>query len=96
MDQPVKPTHHRLARLAQGITSIRLLFLLAATGLAAGLASAYVSAEPVPSQPPAFSPSANPYADGIYANGIVESAQTPRRKYLDLPGSARPHHPADM
>jgi HlyD family secretion protein len=78
MHEPIKSpvSSHRLARLAEGLTSIRLLFLLAGMGLAAGLASAYVSAQPVPSQPPAFTPSANPYADGIYANGIVESAQS--------------------
>lgn len=55
---------------------LRILFGLAAAGLIGGLVTAYVSAEPVPSQPPAFQPAANPYTDGIYANGIVESYQT--------------------
>lgn len=54
----------------------RLLFILAGIGLVLGLLSAYVSAQQPPSQPPVFSPAPNPYANGIYANGIVESRQT--------------------
>ncbi len=55
---------------------IRVLYVLAGVGLALGLASAYVSAQQPPSQPPVFNPAPNPYANGIYANGIVESRQT--------------------
>ena len=78
MLQPIEPliSGHRLSRIAHGLVNIKFLFLLATAGLCAGLVSAYVSAEPIPSQPPAFNPSPNPYADGIYANGIVESAQS--------------------
>lgn len=77
MHQPVKlsPAERPLQRLTSA-GSVRVLFFLAVAGLSAGIASAYVSAQPVPSQPPAFNPAANPYADGIYANGIVESAQS--------------------
>ena len=63
-------------RLFDQLFSRKLLFATAVVGLGAGLVSAYVSAEPVPSQPPAFKPASNPFADGIYANGITESLQT--------------------
>lgn len=55
---------------------LRFLFVLAGIGLVLGLFSAFVSAQQPPSQPPVFSPAPNPYANGIYANGIVESRQT--------------------
>ena len=61
---------------ARKMLGIQGLFVLAFAGLVAGVASAYVSAQPVPAQPPAFNPAANPYAKGIYANGIVESLQS--------------------
>jgi HlyD family secretion protein len=54
----------------------RLIFILAALGLLAGLVSAYVSAQQPTAQPPVFNPASNPYANGIYANGIVESRQS--------------------
>ena len=53
----------------------KFLFVLAALGLLAGIVSAYVSAQQPSAQPPVFNPASNPYADGIYANGIVESRQ---------------------
>ncbi|HUO03179.1 MAG TPA: biotin/lipoyl-binding protein [Rhizomicrobium sp.] len=78
MHQPLKPlnTRQSLSGLLGGVTGIRVIFAMAVIGVAAGLASAYVSAQPIPSQPPAFNPAANPFGDGIYANGIVESAQS--------------------
>ena len=54
----------------------RLIFFLAAAGLLTGLASAYYFNVPRTHQPPAFSPAPNPYPRGIYANGIIESAQS--------------------
>jgi HlyD family secretion protein len=54
----------------------RVLFLLALLGLLTGLASAYFLAVPRTTQPPVFNPSPNPYPRGIYANGIIESAQS--------------------
>lgn len=63
------------ARLLGLVFSRKVLFGTAILGLAAGLVSAYVSAQPIPSQPPAFKPAANPFADGIYAEGIIESLQ---------------------
>lgn len=52
------------------------LFSLAAIGMVTGLVSAIIYGEQKPPQPPAFSPVPNPYAKGIYAQGIVESQQT--------------------
>jgi HlyD family secretion protein len=54
----------------------RVLFSFVALGVLAGLVSAYVYARPKHALPPAFNPASNPYGDGIYANGIVESYQT--------------------
>jgi len=53
----------------------RIIFALVALGILGGLASAYVYARPKKALPPAFAPSANPFAHGIYANGIIESDQ---------------------
>ena len=55
---------------------LKILFLLSALGLLVGMVSAYVSAEQPIAQPPVFSPAPDPYANGIYATGIVESRQT--------------------
>lgn len=54
----------------------KLLFTLAGVGILFGLYSAYVFSRPRPSQPPVFNPAPNPYAKGIYANGIIESFQS--------------------
>lgn len=54
---------------------LRGLFILAALGFLSALGSAYLSARPVAALPPAFAPAVNPYPNGIYANGIVESLQ---------------------
>ena len=54
----------------------KLLFTLAGVGILFGLYSAYVFSQPIPSQPPVFNPAPNPYAKGIYANGIIESYQS--------------------
>jgi HlyD family secretion protein len=51
------------------------LFLLAFAGFSAGLFAAYVYGIQQPPQPPVFDPASNPYAHGVYANGIVESEQ---------------------
>jgi len=53
----------------------RLLFALSAFGIVAGLLSALFFAFHPKAAPPAFTPAANPYERGIYANGIVESEQ---------------------
>ena len=54
----------------------RILFVLAIVGLLAGLGSAYLYSLHKRPLPPVFNPAPNPYAKGIYANGIVESYLT--------------------
>ncbi|MGZ3687103.1 MAG: HlyD family secretion protein [Bdellovibrionota bacterium] len=56
--------------------SRRALFGLAGIGVAAGLVAAFTSGQKKPAEAPVFSPAPNPYAKGIYANGIIESFQT--------------------
>ncbi len=56
--------------------AIRLLYPLSAVGFAVALYSAFVFAQQPQPQPPVFNPAANPYPDGIHANGIVESLQS--------------------
>lgn len=54
----------------------RYIFIASIVGIGLALASAYIlGVEPKP-QPPVFNPAPNPYPSGIYANGIVESAQS--------------------
>jgi len=53
----------------------KLLFTVSAVGILAGIASAYVFGIKKPPLPPVFDPAANPYASGIYSEGIIESAQ---------------------
>ena len=54
----------------------KLIFLLSMIGLLGGCVVAYVSGITQSALPPAFNPATNPYANGIYAEGMVESAQT--------------------
>jgi len=70
----------------------KVLFLLSAVGLAAGCVVAYLSGITQPAQPPAFSPATNPYPNGIYASGILESDQTSGANiniYPEVPGTVK-------
>ena len=53
----------------------RLELLFSFFGLAIGLVGAYVYGLHAAPQPPAFNPATDPYAKGVYAEGIVESYQ---------------------
>jgi HlyD family secretion protein len=53
----------------------RWLFALSATGALLALGSAWVFNRQPQAQSPLFEPTANPYAHGIYANGMIESDQ---------------------
>ncbi len=53
----------------------KIIFILAFVGLLTGLVSAYLFGIEKKPMPPAFTPASNPYAEGIYANGIIESYQ---------------------
>ncbi|MCW5889315.1 MAG: biotin/lipoyl-binding protein [bacterium] len=54
---------------------VRLIFVLSALGIVAGVASAIVFAIRQTPLPPVFDPPTSPYERGVYANGIVESDQ---------------------
>jgi HlyD family secretion protein len=54
----------------------KILFALACLGILAGVYSAYVYGRRPPAQRPVFNPAANPYPEGIYATGILESYQS--------------------
>jgi HlyD family secretion protein len=51
----------------------RWIFAASLAGAALGLAAVHFLGVESRAQPPVFQPAANPYAQGIYANGIVES-----------------------
>ena len=53
----------------------KLIFVLSFAGLIAGCWAAYFSTITHAAQPSVFNPASNPYATGIYAEGIVESVQ---------------------
>jgi HlyD family secretion protein len=53
----------------------KLVFIISFIGLLAGGVTAYLSAIVQPALPPAFNPPTNPYPQGIYAEGMVESEQ---------------------
>ena len=66
------------------------LFFLAAGGLLFGLYSAWMFSRQQKAQPPAFAPAADRYAHGIYANGMIESAQpdgSNANLYFEVPGT---------
>jgi HlyD family secretion protein len=54
----------------------KLIFIISFIGAAGGIAAAILSGITEPPQPPAFNPAASPYPSAIYAEGMVESAQT--------------------
>jgi HlyD family secretion protein len=68
----------------------KLLFILSFVGLLAGCVVAYVSGITQPPLPPAFNPPTNPYPNGIYAEGMVESDQPSGEDinvYPEVPGT---------
>jgi len=54
----------------------RNVMIVAAVGVVFALIVAFLLNRPVRPQPPAFQPSATPYAKAIFANGIIESDQS--------------------
>lgn len=53
----------------------RIMFMVSGAGLLLAVVSAFIFSRQPEAQPPVFKPAANPYAHGIYSNGIIESAQ---------------------
>lgn len=54
----------------------RNTMIVAGCGVAVAIVVAILLNRPVKPQPPAFQPVSNPYAQAIFANGIIESEQT--------------------
>ena len=70
----------------------KIIFILAIIGLLIGVVSAYIFSIEKKPQPPAFNPASNPYAKGIYANGIIESYQANGANinvYPEVPGTIK-------
>jgi HlyD family secretion protein len=70
----------------------KIIFTLVGVGVLLALASAYVYARPPKPQSPVFQPASNPYAQGIFANGIIESYQAHGENiniYPDVSGTVR-------
>jgi HlyD family secretion protein len=70
----------------------KIIFALVGVGVLLALASAYVYARPPKPQSPVFQPASNPYAQGIFANGIIESYQAHGENiniYPDVSGTVR-------
>jgi len=70
----------------------RLLFMLSFIGILAGIAAAYVFSLAKPPLSPVFGPVSDPYASGIYAEGIVESVQSSGENinvYPEVPGTVK-------
>lgn len=72
--------------------SSKLLSALALIGILAGGVAAHLFSIVEAQQPPLFNPPTNPYADGIYAEGIVESEQASGENinvYPEVPGTVK-------
>jgi HlyD family secretion protein len=54
----------------------KIIFIISSVGIIGGIAGAILSGITEPPLPPAFNPAASPYTSAIYAEGIIESAQT--------------------
>jgi len=54
----------------------KMVFIISFIGALSGIAAAILSGITEPALPPAYNPAASPYPSAIYAEGIVESAQT--------------------
>jgi HlyD family secretion protein len=67
----------------------KILFIISGLGLALAVVSAFIFAEQPKAQPPLFNPAANPYASGIYSEGMIESDQAQGENiniYPEVPG----------
>ena len=70
----------------------KVIFIAAIIGLLIGIVGSYISGIEKKPQPPAFNPASNPYAKGIYAEGIVESYQSHGANiniYPEVPGTIK-------
>ena len=68
----------------------RIIFIAAGVGFALAIISAFLFSRTPKPQPPLFTPAANPYAHGIYSNGIIESEQAQGQNINIYPEVAGP------
>ena len=54
----------------------KAIFIVSGLGLLLAVVSAFLFSQQPKAQPPVFKPAANPYAHGIYSDGIIESDQS--------------------
>src|SRR5579883_3388544 len=70
----------------------KLLFSLAFLGIASACVASYLFSIEKPTPPPVFQPAADPYPQGIYAEGIIESDQSSGENinvYPEVPGTVK-------
>jgi HlyD family secretion protein len=68
----------------------KIIFILSFIGVMVALYSAYLFSLPHRAEKPVFQPASNPFDHGIYAQGIIESAQQSGENmnlYFEVPGS---------
>ncbi|HYX74353.1 MAG TPA: biotin/lipoyl-binding protein, partial [Steroidobacteraceae bacterium] len=68
----------------------KAIFITSAVGFLLALVSAFIFSRTPKPQPPLFTPAANPYAHGIYSNGIIESEQAQGQNINIYPEVAGP------
>jgi HlyD family secretion protein len=70
----------------------KMVFIISFIGALSGIAAAIVSGITQPPLPPAYNPAASPYSNAIYAEGMVESAQSSGENiniYPEVPGTVK-------
>jgi HlyD family secretion protein len=70
----------------------KFLFSLAFAGVLAGCVAGYLFSREKPALPPVFNPPSDPYSQGIYAEGMVESVQSSGENinvYPEVPGTVK-------
>jgi HlyD family secretion protein len=68
----------------------RNILIAAGVGVLLAVIVAFLLNRPTHPQPPAFQPAANPYAEAIYANGVIESDQASGENVNILPEVSGP------
>jgi HlyD family secretion protein len=69
-----------------------MIFIISFLGILGGIVTAIFSSFTKPALPPAFDPAASPFSSAVYAEGIVESAQTSGENsniYPEVAGTVR-------